>query len=510
MTEKSIASSEFKPTHTPYGDERNIIPVKPELPLSSTDDSPKVDEPKVQPNGHAPEPKVEVDEPVPHSKVRTIAENINDGPRAAENSEIDLAERFLTEEPVWKYIALTNQWYRWNEESWREDDVMQIYTHAKDFLKETVKEKQYHSKAKVAAVVDLCRYDRRAVSVIEQWDADNFALNTPLGVVDLRIGRVRPAHPEDYCTKITSVMPDPECATPLWTAFLEKVTQGDVDMQKYLKRVAGYCLTGDTREQCFFFLFGPGGNGKGVYSRILKAIVGDYATNAENETFMEQKFDRHTTDMASLKGARLITAGEPEEGRGWNESRLKQFTGGDPITARHMRCDNFTYVPQGKLLFSSNHRPTLKSVNEAIRRRFHLIPFPVALTDAERDEELEKKLKAEMPGILQWMIDGCLDWQREGLNPPREVLDASADYMESEDRLGLWLKERCEVAPRYEEGSTKLWNDWKEWSFGRNETLGTQTAFSKTLKDRGFRSRSSHIKIFEGLRLVNYSSGVEG
>jgi putative DNA primase/helicase len=264
----------------------------------------------------------------------------------------------------------------------------------------------------------------------QQWDADPWALNTPDGVVDLRTGEIRPHRPTDYLAKITAVGPR-NTSCPLWKAHLKRILNDDADLTSYLQRVLGYALTGSTREHALFFAYGVGSNGKSVTVNTVAGILADYAQTATIETFTASFADRHTTELAALRGARLVTASETEEGRRWAESRIKMLTGGDPIRARFMRQDEFEFQPQLKLLISGNHKPGLRSVDEAIKRRFHLIPFTLTIPPVERDADLTEKLKSEWPAILSWMIAGCLAWQQTRLNPPAAVRDATAAYLDA-------------------------------------------------------------------------------
>jgi putative DNA primase/helicase len=336
----------------------------------------------------------------------------------------------------------------------------------------------------VAAVERLAKADRRLAATVDQWDADPWALNTPSGVLDLRGGTTRSHHPENYLTKVTAVPAQGEC--PLWRSFLQKVTNGNADLQLFLQRMAGYALSGSTREHGLFFAYGTGGNGKGVLLNTLTGILASYAAIASMETFTSSSSDRHPADLAMLRGARLVTAQETEEGRRWAESRIKALTGGDPITARFMRQDFFTFTPQFKLVIAGNHRPGLRNVDEAIRRRFHLIPFEVKISADERDPDLPEKLRAEWPGILQWAVDGCMLWQERGLAAPAAVRDATDEYLEAEDAMVSWLGECCKLDRSLYSNTALLFASWKAWADGAGEYVGSQKRFSQALHARGF------------------------
>ena len=203
-----------------------------------------------------------------------------------------------------------------------------------------------------------------------------------------------------------------------------------------MQRVIGSCKTGSTREHALFFLYGTGANGKSVFLSMISVLLGDYAKTASTSSFTASTTEQHPTDLAGLRGARFVTAIETEDGARWAESKIKSLTGGDKIAARFMRCDFFEFFPEFKLVIAGNHKPALRSVDEAIRRRLHFIPFTVTIPQNKRDPRLGEKLRAELPGILAWAIEGCLAWQREGLNPPLLVREATADYLAAEDAIG--------------------------------------------------------------------------
>jgi P4 family phage/plasmid primase-like protien len=384
-----------------------------------------------------------------------------------------------------RYVAVWNRWLQWDGICWRFETTLVPW----DLARELCRDYATVDNFTVNAIVSLARADRRLAATEDQWDADLYLLGTPKGTVDLRSGKLEPvADPDDYITKTTAVAPDPNCPTPLWTAFLEDITGKDKKLQNYLQRMSGYCLTGDTREEAMFFSYGTGANGKGTFWSTVAGIMKDYHTAATMGMFTATKQDRHPTDMASLRGARLVTATETEEGRFWDEAKIKYLTGGDPISARFMRQDPFDFIPQFKLGISGNHRPKIKTVDEAIRRRMNLLPFLVTIPKEERDKHLKRKLRKEWPGILHWMVEGCLAWQREGLNPPAAVVEATEEYLKSEDTLGRWLEECCTVGKAEWASSAELWSSWKSWTVRGGEWTGSRKAFVEKLEEcgRGF------------------------
>jgi putative DNA primase/helicase len=324
---------------------------------------------------------------------------------------------------------------------------------------------------------------------------------------NLRTGEMRAPNPADYITKLTAVDPAPQgTPAPLWHDFLETVTDGDQQLLDYLQRVAGYCLTGSIKEHALFFLYGTGANGKSVFVNTLVSIWHDYALTIGTEMLMVSNTDRHPTEIARLRGVRLAVGSEIEIGRAWAESRIKSLTGGDRLQGRFMKQDFFEFDPQFKLVVVGNHKPSLRGVDEAIRRRLHLIPFTVTIPPDQRDPDLPDRLKDEWPAILRWAIDGCLTWQRDGLDPPAIVRDATAEYLASKDTFELWRDACTTPDPNAFELSGDLWKSWKRWAEGAAEFTGTQKAFSQTLEDRGFvkqRQGGTGAKGFRGAWLTD-------
>jgi putative DNA primase/helicase len=416
-----------------------------------------------------------------------------------------------------RFVAAWNKWLFWDGKHWQFEETLRAWDFAREICREAAAQ---CNKAKLApaiasaktiyAVERLARSDRRLAATVDQWDADPWQLNTPQGVVDLTTGQARAHIPEDYFTKITAVGPRGDC--PRFIAFLNRITDGDCELVAYIQRMLGYGLTGLTREHALFFGYGTGANGKSVLLSTVAGILGEYHKTAPIETFTATNGDRHPTDLASLRGARLVTATETEEGRRWAESRIKQLTGGDTVAARFMRQDFFEYRPAFKLIIAGNHKPSLRSVDEAIRRRFHLIPFAVTIPSEERDPDLAEKLKAEWSGILAWLVEGCLEWQTEGLRPPKAVVEATATYLSAEDSLAAWMDEKCERKADAWASSSALFACWSAWATAAGENPGNSKRFAQALESRGFipnrqRNEGSNLRGFDGLRLIPESDG---
>ena len=408
----------------------------------------------------------------------------------------------------WRFVAGWGHWLIWTGCRWERESTLLAYDLARRICRDaaaTCRTAKLRAKlstaATVSAVERLARADRCHAATTEVWDRDPWLLNTPGGVVDLRTGGLAPHDRQQAMTKITIATPQGDC--PTWRQFLATVTGGDRDLQSYLQRVAGYCLTGATSEHALFFLYGTGANGKSVFANTLTAILGDYATVAAMDMFMATTSERHPTDMAGLRGARVVTSIETEQGRRWAESKLKALTGGDKITARFMRQDFFEFIPQFKLLVAGNHKPAIRNVDEAMRRRLHMVPFTITIPPAQRDKQLSDRLLAERDGILAWAIEGCLAWQRTGLRAPAAVMAATDEYFEAEDAFGRWLDERCERGANHTETTAALYADWKNWAEANGEFVGSIKRFAESLTNRGLEQwRSKTARHFRGLRLL--------
>ena len=399
----------------------------------------------------------------------------------------------------------TGAWYCWNGQCWQKDKT-RMPLHA---MRELCREMNQQHKAifgkmvTASGALKFAACDPKMAVTADGWDTDPMLIGTPGGVVDLRTGILAQGDPAQRITKLAGFTPSDKADCPMWLQFLEEATDGDKGLQRFMQQMAGYCLTGQTREHALFFIYGPGGNGKSVFLNILTALLAEYATTSAMTTFTASNSDQHPTDLAMLKGARLVSVSETEDGRAWAESRIKQLTGGDKITARFMRQDFFEFTPQFKLVIVGNHQPILRNVDAAARRRFNIIPF--VHTPINPDSELESKLKAELPGIMRWAIDGCLDWQSNGLVRPEVVLAATDEYFESQDLFGRWFEEQCDTSDKKAWTATKdLYASWAAYARRSGEEPGDVRRFGPMIARRGLLPKKQKgVRGFLGVRLIN-------
>lgn len=408
------------------------------------------------------------------------------------------------------YVEAFGAWLVWDEPDgiWRVDNGAAMQSIGDFCLSAVASREKAKDKEKLGSLGFVFQLERRMRAMLAaqpaDWDADPMLLNTPgPWTIELETGDRRPSRREDRCTKSTAVGPGGHC--PLWLRFLDDICAGSPDRIAYLQRIAGYCATGRTSEQALFFLYGTGQNGKGTFIRTLAEVLKDYASVAAIETF-SAGLSRHLEELAVLRGARLVHTSETEQGRGWNESRLKQIAGGDDIRANLMRQNSFSFRPSFKVIISGNHKPKLASTDKAIRRRLNLIPFDVEIPDERRDDELEDRLKLEASGILAWILEGTRQWQLTGLAPPVDVRNATDEYVTAEDLVGGWLDECCNLHPGGYTKSSVLFGDavagWKHYSESRGEHPGNLRGLSNELVRRGYKN---YRRGFKGIELRSHA-----
>ena len=401
-------------------------------------------------------------------------------------------------------VSIADRWHNWDGSRWRFDETRRFDLNVRELLRPLSLEimaeasfapdkaeqkriasvaRKYSNKDGINAMRELAQASLARPQ--EDFDTNLMALNTPAGLVNLADGSIRPTTPEDWVTRCTTVAPQAGEA-PHWDAFLEHLTGGDDDLASFLQRWCGYCLTGLMGEKKLVFVYGANSNtGKSTFVNAINHAIGDYGRGTDVATFMGGK--QNTDALAQLPGVRLASATEASAGQKWDDKIVKAITGGDQIEARKMYGSEFSYRPQFKMLIAGNHRPALKNIDAAMLKRILIVPMNIVVAEEEIDRTLGVKLEEEAPAILQWMIDGCLAWQREGLNPPAAVQAATEEYAEEADALSRWLEDNCTVGdPEDFTGSTDLFNNWTAWNRARGVTsraeVGTRQSLVTALK----------------------------
>lgn len=398
-------------------------------------------------------------------------------------------------------------WVRWDENRWERDLRLAHYSLVRSLGRAcgeaatSESENRRVASAKfVTGVVTLARADQRIVHTADEFDRDPMLLNTPDGVCDLRSGTLRP-HARDLVTKVTAVSPDFAASRALWHKFLSDVFDGDVDLVDFMRRLLGYFLTGATREQVVAFFHGTGANGKSTILDLLLWLMGTYACKLPAETLMARRGERHPTDIAQLKGVRLAVSNEIDEGEFWAESKLKELTGDQVLTARFMRMDFFTFHATHKHVIAGNHRPQVRAMDDAMKRRIVLVPFRVRFEGARRDRDLPAKLRGAAPGILADLIEGAAEWYQHGLGVPAVVRQASDEYATTMDSLGNWIAECCEVNPAIDCKAGLLYASYAMWKRDRGEQPVSQSRWGEQLVIR-FQRYTNNGTRYRGIDLA--------
>ncbi|MCW6680856.1 phage/plasmid primase, P4 family [Aerococcaceae bacterium NML130460] len=337
----------------------------------------------------------------------------------------------------------------------------------------------------------------------EDFDRDDYLLNVQNGYLNLSTGILSLHDVDRMFSKISYAEFTDKIDCPQWEQFLEEVFLGDKELIHYIQKAVGYSLTGSTREQNLFILYGNGRNGKSVFLDILNAIMGTYAINIQPQTIMvKQGYSSHTSDIARLANARFVTTTEPNEGTRLDEGLVKQLTGGDKVTASFKYGAEFEFTPKFKIWMATNHKPIVRGRDEGIWRRLHMIPFNLKLKDSEVDKELKYKLKAELPAILNWAVQGCMMWQREGLKMPKAVLDSVKEYRQEMDVIAAFIDECCIESPNVYIKATDLYGAYKDWAKSNENYLMSHTKFGVEITDRGYeKTRKKNGYNYHGIDL---------
>jgi len=399
------------------------------------------------------------------------------------------------------YIHPWRKWLTWSGRQWRLDDTGGVLRYAKDTVRGMFHEAEpgdgdlinrelanhairSEAKGRIEAMIALAQSEPGIPVLPDQLDKDPWLLNVQNGTIDLRSGHLRVHKREDLITKMIPVAYDPDAKAPTFEAFLERILPSPA-LRSFLQKAIGYAASGEVSEEILVILHGTGDNGKTTLINAILEALGDYAMQAANDLLLVKR-GAHPTELTDLFGTRFVSCSETDDGRRLAEALVKQLTGRERIRARGMREDFWEFSPTHTIFLATNHRPEVRGTDHAIWRRIKLVPFEVKIPEGEKDTNLPAKLREELPGILAWIVAGCLDYQREGLGEPDEVRAATETYRAEMDVLAAFIEDRCAVNEKAEVPATRLFNAYKDWARDSDEEELKQRTFGMRLKERGF------------------------
>lgn len=418
-----------------------------------------------------------------------------------------------------RYVPELNKWFLWDGTRWLTDELGQILQHAKQTTELMIQDSQTladdqrqklikhalasENIARLKAMIELAKSEPGVATNPSQLDRNKYLLNLQNCTLDLKSGTPRSHNRDDIitrCGNIEYTLGNYEC--PTWETFLQRVTGGDFNLIRFLQKAFGYSLTADTSEQCLFFLYGMGANGKSTFLNVLEALLHDYSMRIPPEVLMVKTNNgAPTPELARLRGARSVITSEVEEGQRLSEITIKLVTGGERIPVRFLYGQTFEMEIEFKLWIAGNHHPVIRGTDHAIWRRIHLVPFTVTIPAEERDKHLMQKLYRELPGILQWAVIGCQLWQKEGLQPPEIVQAATSKYREDMDTIGQWLAECCDMAADVITPSKVLYPSYSEWCKDNGNFPLSQKRLGMSLGERGLVNRKTPDSAWVGVKL---------
>jgi len=443
-----------------------------------------------------------------------------DSPGTCHLTDLGNSQRLINRYgPDLRYCYAQGRWYVWTGKQWGHDEGGAVVRMAKKTVKaifhEAAEAKDKDAMEEVAKWALKSQGDARITAMIHlaqsevpispaEFDRDPWLLNVANGTINLGTGKLQPHRREDFLTKMAPTSHDAKAACPLFKSFLSDIMAGNQAMMEFLQRAAGYNLTADISEQKVIVAHGGGANGKSTLITTLLHLMGDYAKQAAPDLLLAKKGESHPTELADLLGCRFVAGIEVDEGRRLAEALVKQMTGGDRMKARFMRQDFFEFDPTHKLWLAVNHKPAVRGTDHAMWRRICLVPFTVTITDDKKDKDLLAKLHAELPGILNWALAGCLDWQRGGLRPPDEVKNATNSYRDEMDILAHWLEDCCVVYPKATAPAGDLYASYSHWCDTGGEHPLPQRTFGLRLAERGYeQKKSGSTRSWKGLGLLS-------
>lgn len=427
-------------------------------------------------------------------------------------TDLGNAERFVEQHGhKVRYCKEINCWFVFADGRWIQDAGMFIHRLAKNTIKSIYDEakrpdlsfqdrldiiahaEKSSSKGRINAMVDLSKWEEGITLSSQQLDADPWLLNCQNGTLNLKTKELKPHNSEDLITKRVMAPYDPEAKCPVFINFVQKIMNNDTGKIEFLRRALGYALTGETNEQCLFVFHGPGANGKSTVTETIRELLCDYAMHTTSSSLLHSKSSPIRNDVARLNGARFVSAVEIGFGKKLDESLVKQLTGGDQVTARFLYNEYFEYKPKFKLFISANHKPEIRGTDNGVWRRIYLVPFDVTISSDEIDKDLSTKLRHELPGILTWVVQGCYDWQSQGLNPPDSIKAATEDYRMEMDILLSFIEDRCACQPSEKVAVGAMYEAYVKWSDEVCQDTVGKKIFGKLMMQKGFRQSKSNV-----------------
>jgi putative DNA primase/helicase len=339
----------------------------------------------------------------------------------------------------------------------------------------------------------------------DELDQNSWFLNCPNGTLDLRTGMLFNHRRQDFITKLCPTEFNRTAETYDWDRFMEEVHNHE-DLIRWCQRWYGYCLTGDVREHVLPIYYGCGANGKSTeIEAYMNALGSDYAMKAPPDLLLLKKNDSHPTERADLFGKRFVACVEAGDGRKLNEPLIKELTGGDSIRARWMHENFWEFRPSYMVILCTNHKPVVRGTDNAIWRRLRLNPFGQVFTEAQQDKGLSEKLQACAEGILAWAVEGCLDWQKNGLGTAADMTDATLKYRSSQDVVGSFIADRCVQHTQFKVRSKQIFEEFERWCAENGETEISRKKFGQQIKGEGFERFTNNGVWYRGIAI-----GTEG
>ncbi|MEX2376004.1 MAG: phage/plasmid primase, P4 family [Dehalococcoidia bacterium] len=417
-----------------------------------------------------------------------------------------------------RYCPEQVRWYLWDGRVWKPDLSSQVLLKAEESMRDLshwatdhVSDRtrrgeilKWASKSRdvqpLKAMLALAQ--PRCAMSINRFDSDPWFLSVSNGTLDLRAGELMPHDPAHLITRMVEVEYDPQADCSRWLQFLDQIMDGDQEMARFLQRAAGYSLTGRTDEQCLFILHGDGANGKSTFLDVVSGLVGPYAAAAQADTLLAKRNrSGPREDLARLLGARMVTVSESNQSEKLDEGLVKQITGGDKLVARPLYGHPVEFKPTFKVWIATNNRPQITGTDDGIWRRVMLVPFVVSIPKEQQDHALAQKLEAERKGIFAWAVQGCIAWQKEGLNPPAKVQAAVSEYRSTSDVFSQFLEDRCLLEDEGHAMTKALYDAHGEWCELNGETALTKKTLGDRLKRIGLKPTRGKARGWQGVRL---------